>query len=487
VSDSTDFSKSALHGTAWRYVALFSGKFMVFVSTVVLARLLTKDDFGLVGYAVTVIAFLENLTDLGVSAAVIYHPDDQDRVSTAFWINQISSLAFFGLIWVFAPAIALYFRDDRVVGVTRVLALTFPLLALGYIQEAVLLKRLSFKLSFIPSFIKSFAKGAASIGFALAGFGPWSLIWGQLLGTLISSITYWIVTPWRPSFVFNFNMAYSLLKYGLAVIFGELLSLILLNLDYLLVGRYMGSEKLGVYSLAFRMPDLLILEFARTLTNVLFPIYSQMRNQTGNMSRAFFLVTRYVSLVTIPMGLGLALVAEPFVLAFFTDKWVEAIPVIRGIAVYAMLLSVVHNTNSVYWSEGRPQIITWMGFIRLALLLPTLMWAVVAAESIVAVGWVHAGIAFLSAIMNFFVSAKLINLPIVEIGRALRPSLLAGVMMAVSVLIVLNIAQSFLVSWLLLAICVIVGGVAYILSLWYLQRDIVINIGTRVRDALGWS
>ena len=485
--DSTDFSKSALHGTAWRYVALFSGKFMVFVSTVVLARLLTKDDFGLVGYAVVVISFLENLTDLGVSAAVIYHPDDQDRVSTAFWINQFSSWAFFGLTWVFAPAIALYFRDDRVVGITRVLAFTFPLLALGYIQEAVLLKRLSFKLSFIPSFIKSFAKGVASIGFALAGFGPWSLIWGQLLGTLISSITYWIVTPWRPSLVFDIKMASSLLKYGLAVILGEVLSLFLLNLDYLLVGRYMGSEKLGVYSLAFRMPDLLILEFARTLTNVLFPIYSQMRSQTGDMSRAFFLVTRYVSLVTIPMGLGLALVAEPFVLAFFTEKWIEAIPVVRGIAIYALLLSVVHNTNSVYWSEGRPQIITWMGIVRLALLLPSLLWAVVAAESIVAVGWIHAGIAFFSAVLNFLISARLIGLPVVEIGRALRPSLLAGGIMAASVLSVLNFSQPFLVPWLLLVVCVAVGGFVYVLSLWFLQRDIVINLGTRVRNALGWA
>jgi len=486
-SESTDFSKSALHGTAWRYVALFSGKFIVFVSTVILARLLTKDDFGLVGYAVTVIAFLENLTDLGVSAAVIYHPDDQDRISTAFWINQISGLAFFGLTWAAAPAIAEYFRDDRVVEVTRILSLTFPFLALGYIQEAVLLKRLSFKLSFVPSFIKSFAKGVASIGFAFAGFGPWSLIWGQLLGTLISSIAYWVVTPWKPSFVFKVKMASELLKYGLVFILGELLSLFLLNLDYLLVGRYLGSEKLGVYKLAFQMPDLLILEFARTLTNVLFPIYSQMKNQSGDMSRAFFLVTRYVSLVTIPMGLGLALVAEPFVLTFFTEKWIEAVPVIRGIAIYATLLSVVHNTNSVYWSEGRPQIITWMGLIRLALLFPSLMWAVVAVESIVAVGWVHAGIALFSAILNFLISAKLIGLPVTEIGRAMRPSLFSGAIMAASVLGVLMLSQPFLAPWLLLTVCVAVGGVAYLLGLWIMQRDIIISLGTRVRESLGWA
>lgn len=480
-----DISKVAIRGTAWRYVALFSGKFLVFISTVVLARLLTKDDFGLVGYAVTVIAFLEGISDLGVTAAIIYFPDEQERISTGFWINQITSFLFFCLTWIFAPAIAIYFRDERVVDITRVLSLTFPFLALGYMHEAVLLKRLSFKRSFIPAFVKSLAKGSASIGFALAGFGPWSLIWGQLIGTLISSISYWIVTPWRPSFTLDFKMGYSLLKYGVAFIAGELLAVILMNLDYLLVGRYLGSEKLGVYTLAFRMPDLLILEFARTLSNVLFPIYSQMREQTGNMSRAFFLATRYISLLTIPMGLGLALVAEPFIITFFTDKWIEAVPVVRGIAIYAMLLSIVHNTSSIYWAEGRPQILTWVGIARLAMLFPALLWAVLSAQSIVMVGWMHAFIALLSAILNLYIATRLIGLSLIEVGKALRPALLAGALMSVAVIITMGATQTFLQPWLLLIVNIAVGGLAYIVSLWFLQRDIMITVGEKLLDALG--
>jgi len=479
-----DISKVAIRGTAWRYVALFSGKFMVFISTVVLARLLTKDDFGLVGYAVTVIAFLEGISDLGITAAIIYFPDEQKRISSGFWISQVTSFMFFALTWISAPAIAVYFRDERVVDVTRILALTFPFLGLGYVHESVLLKRLSFKRSFIPSFIKSLAKGLTSIGFALAGFGPWSLIWGQLAGTLVSSISYWVVAPWRPSFVFDFKMGYELLKYGAAFIAGELLAVILMNLDYLLVGRYLGSEQLGVYTLAFRMPDLLILEFARTLSNVLFPIYSQMREQTGGMARAFFLATRYISLLTIPMGLGLALVAEPFIVTFFTDKWIEAVPVVRGIAVYAMLLSVVHNTSSIYWAEGRPQILTWVGLTRLAMLFPALLWAVLSVQSIVMVGWMHALIALLSALLNFYLATHLIGLSLIEIGRALRPALLAGALMSVAVIAVMQATQSFLAPWLLLIVSVLVGGVAYLVSLWFFQRDIVMAASEKLLGAI---
>lgn len=482
-----NISTTAIRGTAWRYVAMFTGKLMVFISTVVLARLLTKDDFGLVGYAVTVITFLEGISDLGVTAAIIYYPEDKNRVSTGFWINQITAILFFALTWFLAPSIAEYFRDDRVINVTRALALTFPFLALGYTHESVLMKKLSFKQSFIPSFLKSVVKGVASIGFALTGFGAWSLIWGQLAGTLISSIAYWMVSPWRPDFVLKLQMAYELIKYGTKFITSELISTILINLDYILVGRYLGSEALGVYTIAFRMPDLLILEFARTITNVLFPIYSKMREQADDMSRAFFLATRYISLLTIPMGLGLAVLAKPFIITFFTEKWIEAVPVVQAIAIYATLLSIVHNTSSVYWAEGRPQILTWLGITRLLILFPALFWAVSTPKSIIAVGWMQAIVALISALLNLTIASRLIRLPIIEIVKALTPAVVSGSLMAVIVYFAVNYSEPFFPAWVLLIEGVFVGGIAYIISLWFLQRDVVLSVKDKIFDALGRS
>lgn len=485
--DELDVSKVAIRGTAWRYVAMFTGKLMVFLSTVVLARLLTKDDFGLVGYAVTVIAFLEGISDLGVTAAVIYFPDEKKRISTAFWVNQVTGITFFIGIWFAAPAIAIFFKDERVVDISRTLALTFPLLALGYIHESVLLKRLSFKRSFIPSFLRSIAKGVASIAFAFGGFGAWSLIYGQLAGNLVASFSYWLVTPWKPEFSFDFKMAYELLKYGMTFIVGELLAITLLNLDYLLIGRYLSSEKMGVYTLAFRLPDLLILEFARTLSNVLFPIYSQVRNQSSEngMARAFFLATRYISMLTIPMGVGLALVAQPFIVVFFGEKWLDAVPVVQGIAMYATILSIVHNISSVYWAEGRPQILTWIGLTRLALLFPTLFWAVTITGSIVVVGWAQAALALVSALINLFIASHLIKLPMLEIGRALRPSVLAGSVMAGIVYGLTLMLGDSLPAWLLLTISVSVGGISYLGMLWLVERDIVLSAKDKLLSAMG--
>ncbi|MBN8657122.1 MAG: lipopolysaccharide biosynthesis protein [Anaerolineae bacterium] len=488
-TEQLDISKAAIRGTAWRYVAMFTGKLMVFLSTVVLARLLTKDDFGLVGYAVTVIAFLEGISDLGVTAAIIYFPDEKKRISTAFWVNQVTGLIFFIGIWFAAPAIAVFFNDERVIDISRTLALTFPLLALGYIHESVLLKRLSFKRSFIPSFLRSVAKGGASIAFAFGGFGAWSLIYGQLAGNLVASVSYWLVTPWKPEFAFDLKMSYELLKYGVVFIVGELLAITLLNLDYLLVGRYLSSEQMGVYTLAFRLPDLLILEFARTLSNVLFPIYSQVREQSADsgMARAFFLATRYISILTIPMGIGLALVAQPFIVVFFGEKWLDAVPVVQGIAVYATILSIVHNISSVYWAEGRPQILTWIGLTRLAILFPALFWAVTMTGSIVVVGWVQAVVALISALINIMVASRLIKLPIIEIARALRPAILAGTVMAGCVFGITWFLNTVVPAWLLLVISVSVGGVTYLGVLWFVEREIVDSAKDKLLSAIGRS
>lgn len=481
-----DYSRAAIHGTAWRYMTYFSGKLLVFVSTVFLARLLTQDDFGVVGYAVTAIAFLDVVSDLGVGPALIYHKEDQRTTTTAFWLNLGIGLTLFLIALVVAPLAGIYFRDPRAVPVIRVLALTFPLKALGDTHDSVLRKRLAFGTIFLPDFLKALSKGGVSILFALLGFNAWSLIIGQLSGTLIASLAFWIVTPWRPTFSFDTGIARSLLGYGLNIVGVDLLAVLLLNLDYLMVGRYLGAAALGVYTLAFRVPDLVILQFARILSSVIFPIYSRMRDVPGSMARGFFLTTRYVSLVTMPLGVGLALVARPFTLAVFTEKWAEAIPVIQAISMYALLLSLFYNAGSAYKAQGRPQVLTQLAIVRLVLLFPLLWWSVQVAGSIVAVGWSQAFVALISGVLSFYVASRLLKLDMKELFIALRPAAIAAMFMAVAVLLALAASRSF-TPWPQLIVSVAVGGLTYLSAIWFLQRDVVMDASKKLRSALSRS
>jgi O-antigen/teichoic acid export membrane protein len=481
-----EYSRAAIHGTAWRYGTFFTGKMMVFVSTVVLARLLSKDDFGVVAYAVTTINFMDVASDLGVGPALIYHRENPRTRSTAFWLGLINGCLLYTLAFLVAPLVGLYLRDPRATEVTRVLALTFPLSAIGDTHNAVLRKTLAFGRIFVPDILSALTKGLASIVFAFLGFGVWSLILGQLSGVLANVIALWIVTPWHPSFTFDKSLARSLTGYGVNIVGVDTLALLLQNLDYLLVGRYLGAEMLGIYTLAFRLPDLLILQFARILSTVLFPIYTRMREKTGSLARGFYATTRYVSLFTMPLGVGMALVARPFTLAIFTEKWAEAIPVIQGISIYAMLLSLAYNAGSAYKAEGRPQVLTWLGLVRLAMLFPALFWAVTVTQSIVMVGWMQALIALIGGALNLIVAARLLGLPMRELVAALRPGALASTAMAVVVIAALIVTQES-APILQLIFSVGMGGLAYMAALWFLQRDVIMEVQRKLRLAVNRS
>jgi PST family polysaccharide transporter len=482
-SQQGEFARTAVQGTAVRYLIFFSGKLLMFISTAVLARLLTKDDFGVVGFAVTTSNFLDVISSLGIGPALIFFPESHRTSSTVFWANLIISFGIFGLAWFIAPFAALYFHDPRATDVIRILSLTYPISSAGHTYAFLLAKRLSFNRTFLPEFLTAVTKGLSSIIFAFAGFGAWSMVIGQICGEVVSTIAYWYSLSWRPSFLIDLPTLKSLLDYGIKYVGADTISIILLNLDYLLVGRFLGAEALGVYTLAFRLPDLIVLQFARSLSSVIFPIYSKMRGSPGGMARGFFLTTRYISLITVPLGLGLALIARPFTLIVFTDKWVDAVPAIQGIAIYSLLLSLSYNAGSAYKASGRPQINTWTGLFRLTLLFPALWWAVSVAKSFVAVSWMHAAVALAGAVLNMYVAAHMLGLPLRDLVKAIYPALISGLLMGGVVLGYLSLSSEA-GSWVQLLGGVIIGGITYTASLWFLQREVVTDAIQTFRGAM---
>lgn len=475
--------KSAIRGAAWHYLTFFAGKLMVLISTAFLARLLSPEDFGVVGYALTATTFLDVISDLGIGSALVYYPEDKKTSSTGFWLNLFIGMAVFGITWLVAPLVGLYFRDPRVVPVLQILGFVYPLRSLGDTHDAVLTKRLEFGRIFIPDVLQGLTKGLASMLFAWMGFGAWSLIWGYLSGTLISALSYWLITPWKPSLMFEWQKARDLLKYGVKMIGVDIISIFLVNIDYLLVGRYLGAEALGVYTIAFRLPDLLILQFARILGYVLFPIYTRMRSEPDSLARGFYLTSRYLSLVTVPLAIGLALVAHPLTIAIFSAKWEAAVPVIQALALYSMFLSLAYPAGSIYKAEGRPQILTWLGLVRLSILFPALWWAVTIAKSLTVVGQMQALAALIGTLLGLYVATRMIHLSVIKLFNELWPSFLAGGIMIPAVQMTLNLCQSFN-PWLQLAASILGGGVIYFAVIFIIRRDVILSGWQQLHGAL---
>jgi len=479
VEKKSNLAHAAIRGTSWTYIAFYSGKLMVFLSMIVLARLLTKDDFGVVGYALAILGFLDVVKDLGISASIIYYKDKQ-VAETAFWLSLGTGITLYALVWILAPLISLYFNDPRAQDVTRVLALSFPLNALGSTHEALLIRDLQFGKKFIPDISRAVTKGIISISLAFLGFGPWSLIYSQLIGVFISVIVLWMLVPWRPSLTFDTSAARALLIFGLPIVGMNVISAFALNVDYLLVGRYLGSESLGIYTLAFRIPELTILQFCVIVAQVIFPVFNKMREDVDALKVGFLETARYVALITVPIGLGMAVLAEPFILAFFGEKWLDSVPVMRAIAIYSLLISLGYNAGDVYKAQGRPGMLTKISILHIFLLIPGLLWAVLLPASVVMVGWVQASVAFLISLVYLLVAVKMLDLSLMELVNSLKSPIMPGIGLTAAVIGVLNLTSGSS-PWVQLAAGIPVGALAYFGILFLLERPLVNNTMHLVR------
>ena len=267
-----DLGHRAFTGFLWAAASYAGGRILVFVATLVLARLLVPAEFGLVAFALAVIHYLEYLTDLGLGAALIYRSDAEDPKvsSTAFWIGIGGGIVLFGVSWFLAPLLGEIGPDDRVVPLFRVLALYFLFTALGKAHEYLLRRGLEFRRLFWPQFLGGLAKGVVSIALAFEGAGAWSLIIGQLAGALCQSAAFWRCPrggPASPSL--GAIWADAALRAGIVAV--GLLGQGARNFDYLVVGAKLGAVALGLYYLAFRLPELVILSGSRWPTRFCSP------------------------------------------------------------------------------------------------------------------------------------------------------------------------------------------------------------------------
>lgn len=479
-----DLTRATIRGTVWSYAAKYSGKFLVFISTLILARLLSQEDFGVAGYALTVISFIEVMNGLGIVPALIFYDLVEERTDTAFWLGLLVGIGLGVLTWMIGPLAGDFFRDERAVGVTRLLALTFPIQGAGLVQDALLRKDLKFGRRFVPEMGRSIAKGGVSIVLAFMGFSYWSLLWGQLAGFVVNTILMWWAVPWRPSLRFVTRYVRPMLSYGTHMVVVNILGILLLNTDYLLVGRFLGAAALGIYTLAFRVPDLLINQFCVTIAQVVFPAYAKMKDDIEGLRHSSLQTMRYVALATVPMGLGMAILARPFVLVAFGWKWEEAIPIVPWIVAYTVLRSFGFNLGDVFKAQGRPEILTWLSVVQVMLMTPAIYWAVTVPQTLVAVGWVVTAISFIGMVLNFAIAARMLQTPLTHMFRALQPALISGVVMGTAVALTYTLVLNLAPIWQLV-IVVPVGMLVYTAALWFTERDLLHQIWRTLSKSLG--
>lgn len=477
-SDGRVIARKAARAIFWNYASFGLGKVLVLVTIAILARLLAPADFGIVGFATVAVSYLSILKDLGLGAALIQRRQDlEEAADSVFTLNLLLGLVMSLVTIAIAPLAAAYFREPLVTPVLRLLGLTFFLNALGAVHLVRLQRELEFRRKLVPDLGQSFVKGAVSIGCALGGLGVWSLVIGQLAGVLTSVILAWRVFPWRPRLVVNGNLARTLLRYGMSVIGVDALAIITDNFDYLVVGRVLGSVALGVYTLAYRLPELLMLNILWVMAAAIFPAYAAVQNQPETLRRGFLATVRFAEMLSVPLALGLILAADPLVRVAFGEQWLAAIPVMRLLALFALVRSVGSNVGDIYKAVGRPDILVKLGLLNLVVLMPALWFGSRYGLVGVALGHVLAGL--FRTVARLFVATRFVKVTWVEILRELKPSVLGGIALTALALptLYLTAGMAPLARLLLVGLA---GATGYLAVLWLLERESMLQAGRLV-------
>jgi lipopolysaccharide exporter len=464
-----------VRGLFWAYSSYVGGRLLVLVSTAMLARLLTPRDFGVVALALVFTALLETLKDLGVTQALVASPEKDllRRADTVFILSVLLGIALSMTVAAIAPVAAAFFDEHELVYILPVLGLNFTLRGLGSTHYALAQKRLDFRTRTLAEFADVIVRGLVSIALALAGAGVWAIVIGYVVGTATLNITLWLLVHWRPRFRMDRSEIPGLLRFGGALTAVDVLSAITANVDYIFVGKVIGASTLGLYTLGFRLPELVIVNLSWVAGQVLFPAFANVARPA--LGHAYLVAFRYMLMISLPLAVAMAILAEPLVLALFGDKWEDAIGPMQVLTVYAFAVAVGIPAGSAYKAIGRADVLLKLAVPRSAMLVAAI--AVFVDTGIVAVAACHAAVAGLFSITGLLLASWLLAVEPRRIAVAIWPPLVAAAGMAAGLLLVREVVVS---PWPQLIVASVVGGLLYLALIRFFAREALADLREKI-------
>ncbi|HEX7190866.1 MAG TPA: lipopolysaccharide biosynthesis protein [Thermoanaerobaculia bacterium] len=456
--------RATAHAAIWAFTSAIGAKAVTLVGLALLARMLAPREFGLLAFAMVYITYAETIGDLGSGVALIYWPDRREEAAQVTFITSVLT----GLAWVvitilIAPYVAAFFKAPSGEPIVRALAWTFLIRYLGRTHDALAQKDMRFGARAVPELALAAVKAIVAIVFAYFGYGAWSLVWGQLAGQTIWTVTLWVIVPWRPSATLPLDLFRPMLAYGRGITVVNVLNAIVADADLTIVGRYLGVTMLGIYQMASKIPDTMVIVALWAASQVLFPAFSKLHAAgDGRLQDAYLMASRYVSAVTVPASLGMFFLAGPIMLACFGKQWVSGAPIFALLALYVGLGSLSNHVGNALKATGRASLLAGLAVIKACLMVPSLIIA--AHFGAEAVAGTLAAVSAVTTVMMLVVGSRILEIPLARTAKAFAPSVAAGAAMSLALFV-----------WQPgnLVLDVLYGAVVYIIALQLIDPDLV--------------
>lgn len=440
-------------GIAWSTTTFLAGKTLTFITTIILARLLVPSEFGVVAAILIYLQVLELISDIGLAATVQYEQEKgiTPRVQTAFTLNLGLSVVLCAIGVAAAPLIAGFFHVSGDTDLFRLAALNLLLRGTANIHDALLLRDLAFNRRIVSQLSGQVARAVVSIALAFAGLGAASLVFGMLAGTVVWAVVVWAITGFRPNMTIERSAVRPMVTYGGGASALEVIAVISTRADVVTIGRVLGDTALGLYTIAYRIPELIIESIAWNVSIVAFPALARKRmSDEQGMSAAALKIARYQVLYAAPLAAGLAVLATPLIVILFGPKWTEAGGVMSAIAVMVGVSAVAYPLGDVFKALGLQRVLVALSLIQLPLLIGAIVLA--SDAGIVAVAWVRAAEMALYTGMIVAAASRVAQIRPTQVLVAMGPGAAAAAGVALG-------AGAVRLAWPEIAVAPLIAGV----------------------------
>ncbi len=416
----SELQNKTVHGLFWSFAERIGQQAIGFILSIILARLLMPEEFGLIAMLMVFIAVGQVFTESGYGQALI-HKQNATHVDecSIFYFNVFLGLVMAGILCLAAPWIAAFYERPALVPLTRVLSLSLVIGAFEIIQVTLLTKQMDFKTQLKISVVATAISGIVGIAMAYQGYGVWSLVGQTLCRTTAQVLLLWTLHSWRPAWTFSFASLRSMFGFGSKLLAASLVRTVFDNLYLITIGKLFTAGDLGFYTRAKGLQQLPVRNMSSALERVTFPVFASVQHDKDRLKRGVRKAMTTLAMINFPMMAGLAIVAEPLVVVLLTEKWLSSVPYLQLLCVVGALYPLQSINLNVLKAQGRSDL-----YFRLTLLknaLKVVLLAITWRWGIEAILWGQIATSLVGFLVNTYYTAKLIDYSIWEQIRDLIP------------------------------------------------------------------
>lgn len=417
--------RKTVRGMTWSFVDNIANSGITFFVGLILARLLTPMEYGIMAMITIFIAISTSIIDSGFSNALI-RKSVINRIdyNTVFYFNLGISVLLYIILYVASPIISSFFNEPALIKITRIISWILIINALGIIPRTILVVNIDFKTQTKVSLISSIVSGVVGVGMAFYGLGVWSLVGQRLSRQLLNTFFLWIYCRWRPVWEFSTESFREMFGFGSKLLVSGLIDTVYKNIYYVIIGHFYSSAQLGQYTRADQFKNI----FSSNLTNVIqrvsYPVLSSIQNDPKRLKDAYRRIIKTTMLITFTCMIGLAAIAKPLIIVLIGEKWLQAVYFLQ-IVCFAGMLYPLHAINlNILQVKGRSDLFLNLEIIKKIIAVGPIVVGVFCGIEYML--WGSVLTSFISFFLNSYYSADLINYPTWQQIKDILPALLVS-------------------------------------------------------------